>query len=208
MEDLWPETSPKEGKRKFKNNLHRLRKTLEPRQDKTFGSSYLHLQGKLLSLDLELCEVDFQGFLSCYREGICQEEQGHVREALSSYDEAMTRYTGEFLAHESYATWAAQPQEQMHQAYCDLLARKAELLEKQGALVKATNVLQKLIQVDPLLESSYRKLMLLQARRGRYSEALRTYDKCRRALRDGLEVDPDELTTAIYRKIRESSESS
>lgn len=208
IEDLWPETSPDAGKQKFKINLHRLRKTLEPCPDKTFGSSYLHLQANLLSLDLELCEIDVLGFLSFCQEGISQEKQGLIREALAAYEEAMSRYTGEFLAYEPYAPWAAKPRDQMHQAYCDLLARMTELLEKQGALVKATDIGQKLIQADPLREDAYRRLMLLQAGRGRYSEALRTYDECRRALKQELDVEPDELTTAIYRKILESSKAS
>jgi LuxR family transcriptional regulator, maltose regulon positive regulatory protein len=207
IEDLWPETSPDAGKQKFKVNLHRLRKTLEPSPDKTFGSSYLHLHRNLLSLDLELCEIDMLGFLSSYQEGVSQEKQGRLREAMSSYSEAMTRYTGEFLAHEPYAPWAANSRDQMHQAYCDLLARMTELLEKRGTLGKAIGMSQKLLQADPLREDAYRRLMLLQARRGRYSEALRTYEKCRQALKDELNVGPDELTTAIYRKILESSKS-
>ena len=53
--------------------------------------------------------------------------------------------------------------------------------------------------------NAIQKLMLLYARRGLRAPALRVYESCRKALRQGLDIEPDPVTTAIYRKILTSS---
>jgi DNA-binding SARP family transcriptional activator len=47
--------------------------------------------------------------------------------------------------------------------------------------------------------------MLLYARRGLRAPALKVYEGCQKALRRGLDAEPDPATTAIYRKILSSS---
>jgi len=91
--------------------------------------------------------------------------------------------------------------------YLDLLYRLARLYEKQGALKKAIGCYQKAIAADPLLEESYQKLMILCAGRGMHNEALRAYEKCKRALKVGLKTKPDAATTSIYEKILEKTHS-
>jgi len=57
------------------------------------------------------------------------------------------------------------------------------------------------IHTDPLAESAYQKLMLLYDQRGMRTAALRVYKHCQKVLREGLDAQPDQATTAIYRKI-------
>ncbi len=92
----------------------------------------------------------------------------------------------------------------MRAVYLELLERLSRLYEKQGTLGRAIEYCKKIIQTDPVSESTYRRLMTLYARRGMRSEALRTYEDCKTILAKELEVEPDEVTTAIFRKIKES----
>ena len=64
-----------------------------------------------------------------------------------------------------------------------------------------------MVQTDPLAEPAYRRLIVLFAQRGMRNAALRTYQDCQQVLKESLNVDPEEATTAIYRKILESTES-
>jgi ATP/maltotriose-dependent transcriptional regulator MalT len=73
-------------------------------------------------------------------------------------------------------------------------------------LSHGTGVIPKgvLIEVDPLLEESYQKLMTLYATRGMNNEALAVYETCKRVLKKELKTRPDPMTEAIYKNILES----
>ncbi len=205
LEDLWPESSPEISERNFRVNLHRLRKTLEPNLDKTFGSSYLHTENGMLSLDRELCWVDVDEFLSFYAEGQRQEEQGNLQQALSQFKKAIAIYSGDFLSEELYLPWAETRRSELWRTSLELLERVAQLYERQGSLTKAIHYYKKIIQMDPVSEPTYRRLMTLYANRGMRSEALRIYEACKKVLAKELDAEPDEVTTAMFRKIKESS---
>ena len=205
MEDLWPEAAPDQTEQSFKVNLHRLRKVLEPGMDKTFGSSYVHLKANFLSLDLELCQVDFHEFLSLCKEGEKKEEQGEIKAATSLYKQALELYGGDFLGEELYHPWVERKREELHGKFLDLLYHLAKLYESQGSVLKAIDCYHKVVQTDPLAEPAYRSLMLLFAQRDMRNAALRAYRDCQQSLKDVLNVEPEAGTTAIYRKILEST---
>jgi DNA-binding SARP family transcriptional activator len=202
-EELWPEEKPKTAEKYFKTTLQRLRKCLEPAIDKYFGSSYVHLHDNIASLDSELCQVDVDRFLSLLKKGEEKEKRGDMKAALSLYTDAMELYKGEFLPEEFYAPWVDMKREELKGKYIDLLHRVAKILERQGALKKATECYIKVIQTDPLLEESYQNLMTLSSSKGMYNEALRVYEACKKALKAGLKSKPDSVTTALYNKILE-----
>jgi LuxR family maltose regulon positive regulatory protein len=204
MEDLWPEAPPDLTEKNFKVNLHRLRKVLEPAMDKTYGSSYVHLKANLISLDPELCHLDIDDFLSALRAAEREEEQGNAKQAISLYQRAAELYGGDFLAEELYHSWAEVKREELRGRYLELLHRLAKLYEAQGSLLKAIDCYKQVIRTDPLAEAACRNLMLLYARRGMRNAALRVYEECRHALQEVLSAEPEEATTAIYRKIQES----
>ena len=71
---------------------------------------------------------------------------------------------------------------------------------------RAINCLRKIIQLDPTLEPTYQKLMLLYANRGRCSTTLKVFEDCKKALHDELDMGANKVTTSIYRKILESGQ--
>jgi LuxR family maltose regulon positive regulatory protein len=205
IETLWPESSPEITEKNFRVSLHRLRKTLEPNLDKAFGSSYIHTERGLLSLDRELCRVDVNEFLARYEAGRNQEEQDNHHQALAQYKKAIAIYGGDFLPEELYLPWAEKRREELRGIYLELLDRVSRFYERRGALGQAIEYCKKIIQVDPVLEPTYRRLMTLYANRGMRSEALRTYQTCKQALARELDAEPEAVTTTIFRKIQESS---
>jgi LuxR family maltose regulon positive regulatory protein len=203
IEDLWPEGAPEIAEKTFKVTLHRLRKSLEPAVNKTFGSAYVHLKASLVSLDQELCQVDVNEFLRLYKIATRNEAQGHLKEALTFYNQALELYGGDFLPEELYLPWAEAKREELRATYLKLLHRLARLQENCGSLTKAIACYKKLLQADPLSDEPYQKLMLLYAQKGMRTAALKVYEDCRQTLRHGLQTEPDVATTAIYRKILE-----
>jgi DNA-binding SARP family transcriptional activator len=203
IEDLWPEVSPQESERRFKVNLHRLRKTLEPRLVRSLGSSYLHLQANFLSLDKEIY-VDVEDFLTLCQEGERLEAQGEGKQAQLCFQQAVDLYGGDFLAEERYISWVERKRLELQSRYLEVLQRLAGLHVRRGHVRAAIKCYKQVISTDPLAESAYQKLMLLYDQRGRRTAALRVYRDCQEAMREGLDAHPDRATTAIYRKILET----
>ena len=58
------------------------------------------------------------------------------------------------------------------------------------------------LQIDELNEAAYRALMRCYSAKGNRSEALRTYEQCRRTLKDSLGVSPEEATIDLAETIR------
>ena len=205
MEDLWPEASPTLSEKNFKVNLHRLRKTLEPALDKNLGSSYVHLKASLVSLAPELCQVDAYHFISLAQKGEKAEQAGDLKGAISCYQKAVHLYEGDFFSEELYHPWVDSKREELRERLLAVLYRLAKIYEDQGSLLKATDCYVKVIQTDPLAEPACRRLMQLYARRGQRNAALRVYEDCKRSLQEMLNTDPEEVTTAVYRKVLETA---
>ena len=91
----------------------------------------------------------------------------------------------------------------MRAKYIELLNKMAKFHEKQGAMRKAVDCYKKVIQIDPLMEELYQKLMTFYSSKGMYNEALRTYEECKKALKTGLKSKPDLTTVAIHNKVLE-----
>jgi LuxR family maltose regulon positive regulatory protein len=207
IDQLWPEERPKSAESDFKTTLQRLRKSLEPQIDKDFGSSYIHLHDNLVSMDAELCQVDIDLFLLLLRNGEEKEKAGDVKEALLIYNEAIEMYKGDFLENEFYIPWADRKREELKGKYIELLGKAAHLHDRQGTVKKAIECYKKAIRTDSLLEESYQKLMTLYSSKGMYNEALRTYEACKKVLKQELKTKPDPMTTALYNKILEKIQS-
>ncbi len=207
IDQLWPEERPKSAENDFKTALQRLRKSLEPEMNKEFGSSYIHLQDNIVSLDADLCQVDANDILPSVNKGQEKKKKKNPREALSTYNEAIEMYKGDFLPDETYLPWAEKRREELKGKYVDALGKAANLYDKQGAVRKAIDCHKKMIQVDPLLEESYQKLMSLCYSKGMYNEALRAYESCQKVLKKELHSKPDPLTTALYKMILEKIQS-
>jgi LuxR family maltose regulon positive regulatory protein len=207
MDQLWPEERPKAAESDFKTTLQRLRKSLEPQIDKDFGSSYIHLHDNVVLIDAELCQIDVDLFLFLVKKGEEMEKTGNVKEALSIYNDAIEMYKGDFLADEHYIPWADKKREELKEKYIELLNRAANLHDRQGTMKKAIECYKKVIRADSLLEESYQKLMTLYSSKGMYNEALRTYEACKKVLKEELKTKPDPMTTALYNKILEKIQS-
>jgi len=102
-----------------------------------------------------------------------------------------------------YAPWAELKREELRTKCIKLLYRMAELQENRGASKKAISCYKKIVQSDPFAERAYQRLMVLYSNRGMRSAALKIYEECKQALQTGLDTEPDEITTSLYKKVLE-----
>ena len=201
IDDVWPETSPSSVEGNFKVTLHRLRKALEPSMGA--GSSYIHLKDNLVTLNRSLVRLDIDEYLTLFHRARKAEQAGDVKNAILHANSAIQLYRGDYLAEDLYVLWAELKREELRTVHIDLLRRTADLHESQGSSRKSIELYKMILKIDPCFEEAYQKLMLIYAKRGMRTEAIRVFEECRRSLERDVGVDPDKLTLSIYRRIME-----
>jgi len=205
IEELWPENAPETAEKNFKVTLHRLRKSLEPQMDKHFGSSYIHLHDKRISFDEERCDIDIENFTSLITKGQSEEAKGERKAAESTYEKAIALYKGDFLLEDLYAPWAEERRNRAKLRYIEILQRLGSMCEERGVIKKAISFYTKAMDIDPTQEHACRCVMSLCHERGERNQALKVYERCRRALESELDTEPEASTVALYRKIKKGS---
>ena len=120
---------------------------------------------------------------------------------LTLLEVASQRWGGEPLPEDRYEDWAISWREGLLDLYGQVLAALADGHAAAGDHGRAIEASRRAVEVDPLDEGAHRRLMLSYARSGRRGHALRQYLACRRALVDGLGVEPAEETAALQRRI-------
>ncbi len=123
------------------------------------------------------------------------------QDAPALLEAAANRWTGEPLPEDRYEDWAAAGRERLIDLYGRVLTALAEARSAIGDHPGAVDARRRHVGLDPLDEGAQRGLMVAYARSGRRSYALRQYLACRRALVDGLGIEPAQETVALQRLI-------
>ncbi len=198
MEMLWPESDPEKQRRNFKVTLHRLRKSLEPEMDKSFGSTYVHLENHRLVLDTQRCRLDSLKFETLCRLADNTRQEGDHALAETLFLEALTLYGEDFLARELSEDWAEARRTRLRNCCVEAALALDELLEARGAHEEALACLEKIIALDPLNETIYCRMIQLHARRGDGSRVRAVFADCRRALKNQIDAVPSARTIAVF----------
>ncbi len=182
---LWPDSDGDAADQALRTTLHRLRKLL--RYERA-----VHLEDRHLHLDPRYLWVDCLAFDSAAHQPT-MDERTCLRRALSCY-------RGAFLEGES-ASWAQACRERLHAHYMSMAERLGTLLEEAGDWPGAVDCYLRAIEVEPVAESFYRRLMNVYASLGRRPEALTVYQRCRLSVLARLGVSPTQETQALYREL-------
>jgi DNA-binding SARP family transcriptional activator len=198
LEDtLWPNTPPTLSRKSFTIALYRLRKLI--------GARSLILHDGKLTLNPSRCWVDLWVF---------ERQLGQIEHCLAinggktgdlwrQIGRALNLCRGQFLAMETDQPWMLLLREKLRHQVRRLFKEVGRCLGRDGQCEQAIAVYHKALEVDPLAEEFYRRLMICYAALGRRSEALSTYQACRKILQVHLRVAPSPLTETVVRKIRE-----
>jgi ATP/maltotriose-dependent transcriptional regulator MalT/DNA-binding SARP family transcriptional activator len=201
MDDLWPEASLEVSERSFRINLYRLRKSLEPSMDRELGSFYVRLRSNRVSLHAGLCTIDINEFQSTYERAVKCEGAGDQMAAATLYEAAAELYGGDFLAGGVDTLRIQSRREELRATFIDVMTRLGAIYQKQGNSTAAIVCQRKLLGVDPTLEAAYRRLMVLYGRLRMMNTVRKVYEECREVLKKELNVEPDEITTSLYKKM-------
>lgn len=194
---LWPDPDV-DGKNLLDNTLHRLRKLLS-------CDEVITVQEGRLTLNPQIAWVDVWTF---------ERLTGHVQESRRDTDatkcfedggqRAFRLYQGHFLARETEQPWTAPLRERLRSKFIRTITALGQHREDKRQWNDAIELYQRGIEMDPLAEELYRRLMSCHVQCGNHAEALSVYRRCRDMLSIVLNVTPSSETEALHQQVRRS----
>ena len=188
---LWRDRAETQARASLRQALWAIRKAF----DDAGAASPLVIDGDLVALDADLIEVDVRLLEALVTDG-----------SFESLTRAVSLYRGEFLegfaVHDAdFDDYLRQERERVHQvglkAFRGLLEHQRTAGQVEGAIETA----QRLLAIDPVLESAHRDLMRLYVEQGELVLALKQYRKCRETLEHELGVVPEATTEELRREV-------
>ncbi len=194
MDLLWPELDPKAAANNLRHALHVARRTLEKPSGASASPRSLLLSGEVL----ELCPgvtlwVDVEAFEWAV------ESARRAREP-TAYRAALDLYAGDLLPEDRYEEWAELHRRRLRETHLSLLLGLAHRYEESTEHDSAAEVLQRVVEEEPLREEAHAGLMRLHALFGRMRGGLAQYDRLERTLRE-VGAEPAASTRALREEI-------
>ena len=189
---LWPESSPEELKRQFKNAVYRLRRALgkevviydqsEKRYRFNWGLDYRY--------DVE----DFRTQLSRAHNAESDQEQTAALESAISF------YRHPYLPRVTQL-WVEPIRNRLFRRFKDAVLTLAELYLDFKEYENSIHTCQRLLSIDPCQERAHRLSMRAHAALGDRAAVARQYQSCRKALSQDLDTSPSPETDELYREL-------
>lgn len=191
---LWPESEGDAARDAFEVTLHRLRKLLG-RDDA------IQLSHGMLQLNPAVAWTDALAF-----ERLAHRANGdHAAIEVDAAERALALYAGPFLRNEEDAPWLLPARERLRSRYVRLVIGAAQHFERARNPERTAEIYATALEVEPLAEEVYRRLMASLAAQGRHAEALDVYRRCRQMLSVVLGVAPSRETETLHHSITKAA---
>ena len=195
---FWPELVEDRARRRLSHALWQIRTTGRDALEMDLLVSTTDTVQLNPALSVKVDVEEFESLVTSYDTN--NRDFGN-RERASALCEMADRYGGDLLAGH-YDDWIDLHRRRLTQAYYDVLTRlvKVHVLDGDYDLAIKRGLL--LVEAEPLREDWQRELMRLHALNGESVQAERQFDRCRRALRQELDVEPSPETAGLVERIR------
>jgi DNA-binding SARP family transcriptional activator len=213
-EAFWAELDAKHGRAALRATLLELRRLFECSHD---ASERAHLRSERDTLGIEQdgsLLVDLRLVESASKlveRGVASLSGQARKELLQRLEQAARLVRGPFLAgftlrdSQFFDDWSTQHREYWHLRASQVFDALSLLYEQGGEVERAIETVNRWLGFDPLTEEGYRRLMRLRFSQGDRVGALRAYSRCRTAMAEELQVEPEPETVALAKRIRQTA---
>ena len=199
---LWPDLDGDSARSAFNMAVHRLRKLLG-------NDQAISIRGGTIALAEDYCWTDVRAFQTlCSRTRAAFNDVAAPRALIELADRCLKLYRGELLASDEASPWLITQRDRLRSMLdqeIDLIGSALESVEQWEAAVR---LYQRSVDINPLAEEHYRRLMNGLSKQNRYAEAIATYRRCRQTLSVVLGVEPKPSTRMLYEAIRSAQSKS
>ena len=200
---LWPEHREESALDNLRHALAQLRRAIGDQQAPPY---FLLAVRDTLQFDRS---SDHWLDVAAFRSLLAADEAG--RADVEGVERAMALYRGEFLAgfptgdSPAFDDWVAFHRGHLSSQALLALQCLAVAHQSRGDHARAEGCFRRQLSIEPWREEAHRELMRILAFSDQRSAALAQFDACKRALKDGLDVEPDRETVALYQRIRDGN---
>ena len=194
---LWPDADGDMQQRSLATTLHRLRRILGQ-------NDLIDFQNGQLSINANLCWVDSWAFERLLSQAELQSEKKDEKcrvNAIRCAEKAIDLYKGDFLPQNNMEYSCVHMREHLKSRFLRGVTLLGRNLEKTGEHDKAVVRYLQALEVDPIVEEFYQRLMIYYQRLGLKSDAMSVYKRCQKNFRNILNVEPSAQTKAIYKNL-------
>jgi DNA-binding SARP family transcriptional activator len=201
IDALWPDGSAKDRTSIFSSLLHRARRAVDTPERSARSGSCISQEGEAFFLNTALVWTDVAAFLDAIGKARRSRSAGTQQEALAAYEQAIEQYAGDLLPGDLYEPWTAGHREELRRLFTEAMDHAAEAREVQGDRERSQVLYERMFTVDPCHDKACRWLMQVHAAEGERNKAVRIYERHELAVRQDLDMEPDERTKKVYRSI-------
>jgi len=188
IDDLWPDDALR-GAQSLRAAISSLRKALRPPRWEGEDPQIVVRASKCLSLHKSLPfwhDVDEFTRLCTDATG---EESSNPTAAMALWRRAVQLYRGPYLE-DCYSDWALLVRERVERQQFEALRRLCHQCLSQNQTAEVLDYGRRLLEVDPCCQEAYLLLMRANLALGRAEAAVRLFERCARALRQELAMEP------------------
>jgi DNA-binding SARP family transcriptional activator/tetratricopeptide (TPR) repeat protein len=201
---LWPDYPEQDARTSLRTALANVRKLIG---DRNANPPFLQITQQTIQFNLASDSwIDVATLVTCLE--VSKDPQQADAQAIAQLKNGVELYQAEFLQGFSIADsppfeeWALLEREHLERLVLEALDCLVEWHERHGQVERALRYARRQVDLDPLRESAHRQLMRLMAISGQRGAALAQYEACWRVLKEELDVEPDELTSALCEQVR------
>jgi len=198
---LWGERLPQNYLATVESYVSVLRSRLEP--DRAPRESAVVTESGAYRLALDRVQLDLDAF-----DRLVADAEGEApARAFALLQEALGLVRGDVLEDEPYADWVTSLRERYQRKMVQTLLGAAWLALDLGEHRQAVDLAEQAITADEWAEAAYRVQMLASYRMGSQEDAVRAFERCRKALDAGLGVEPMGETVMLHAAIQAHDDS-
>jgi len=192
---LWPDADADVAHHALESGLYRLRKVLGKK-------SVIYSSGKV-GLNPNYCWLDVWSFLGLAAQyDVCALSADNYAESNVILQKILKIYKDHLLIDNSSA-WSIDMRERCKKRMLRILQTGAAFEERAGNWQEAQTLLYQAIDLDPLAENLYRRLMVCYQNLGLKAKALVVYRDCQRIINLNLGISLSKETESIAQNLRE-----
>jgi DNA-binding SARP family transcriptional activator len=200
FELFWPGQEPEACRRNLHQAIYSLRHTLRRYRPRTRFVIFEE-DCYFLNEDIDVW-IDAEAFSEHVSNAQGLEDEALTEDALAEYGKAVSLYHGHLFEESLYEDWMSVERERLRSEFQLAVGRLVDSYVDRAEFSTAVVLCQKALSLDRCDEDAYRRLMRCYEAQGQRHLALRQFDACAAALRADLDLAPDDVTTALYKRLK------
>ena len=196
---LWPDTDGDNAQNAFDVTLHRLRRAFD------IENLFL-LSDRRLTLNSSLAWVDAWAFerLVNHSERLLRHAGKPVigTQVARCSERLLNLYQGDFLEREATHPWMLTLRERLRSKLLRHLLDAGQVWERAGEWDRSIRFYQRALEIEPLTELLYQRLMICYRETDRIADALTTFRRCQTVLANQFQIAPSKPTRDLYLSLK------